>query len=108
MGYKVIQRNRTFEDGVGRGDVLRPTHGSPKSSKSHPVLWSLKPGPHLSIEIVCFAKSSLVRFVSMSEFWVEKSLSQITGALEAHVEPVEEHQDPNTIKEYDEQILHMF
>jgi hypothetical protein len=44
----------------------------------------------------------------MSKFGVEKSLSQIAGALEALVEPVEEHRDSNTVREYDEQFLHLF
>jgi hypothetical protein len=43
----------------------------------------------------------------MAKFRVEKSLSQITGALEALVEPVEVHQDLNTVREYGERLLHM-
>ena len=102
-----MRRDQTFEDGIGRGHVLRPIHASPKSSKAYFVLWSLKPGPHVSLEVECFVKGGLVRFEGMAKFRVEKSLSQITGALEALVEPVEVHQDLDTVRKYGERLLHM-
>jgi hypothetical protein len=43
----------------------------------------------------------------MSKFRVEKSHSQIAGALKALVESVEAHQDLNSVREYDEQLLHV-
>ena len=87
--------------------VVHAAHASPESGKTQSVLWSFVPGPQFFLDIVCFVKSGLVRFVGMSELRVEKSLSQITGAFETLVEAIEAHQRL-MLREHDEQLIHMF
>jgi hypothetical protein len=81
-------RDRTFQDGIGRGCILEAIHGSPKSNEMQSVFWTLHPAPHIFLDIVCLVKSGLVRFIGTPKFRVKKSLSKITGALEAYVEAV--------------------
>jgi hypothetical protein len=85
------QRDRTFQDGIGRECVLRAIHCSPKLNEIRSVFWTLQPAPLIFIDIVCFVKGSFVRFIGMPKLSIEKSLSKITGALEAYVETVEAH-----------------
>jgi hypothetical protein len=85
------QCDRTFQDGIGRGCVLHATHGGSKSSEPQPVVWTLEPVPHIFLNIVCLVEGGLGRFVGMPEFGVKKSLSKITGSLEALVEAIEAH-----------------
>jgi hypothetical protein len=88
----IRQRHRTFKNGTGRGYVLQGVHACPDLSdlsETRSVVWTLEPGPHIFLDIVCFVKSGLVQFVSMSEFRVKKSVCKVTAALETLVEPVE-------------------
>ena len=84
-------RDQTFQDGIGRGCVLQTIHASSESKNIQFVFWTLEPAPLIFIEIVCFVKGGLVRFIGMPKFRVEESLSKITAALEAYVEAVEAH-----------------
>jgi hypothetical protein len=54
------------------------------------LVWTLEPTPQIFLCIVSFIKSSLVRFVGMSEVRVKKGLGQITGTLEALVQPIKD------------------
>ena len=87
------QRDRTFQDGIGRGCVLQTIHGSPESNEIQSVFWTLEPAPQIFTDVVCFVKGGLVRFIGMPKLRVQKSLSKITRALESHVEAVEAHLD---------------
>jgi hypothetical protein len=55
------------------------------------VLWTLHPAPNIFIDIICFVKGGLVRFIGMPKLRVKKSLSKITRALEAYAETVKAH-----------------
>ena len=81
-------RERTFQDGIGRGCVLQAVHASPESNEIQSVVWTLEPAPHIFIDIVCFVKGTLVRFIGMRKLGVKKCFSKITAALEAYVEAV--------------------
>ena len=102
------QDDQTFEDGLGGVCVLQALHGCPESSETQSVVWTLEPAPHIFIDIVCFVKGGLVRFVGMPKFRVKKSLSKITRTLEALIEAVEAHQDLNSDRVSGEQLVRMF
>ena len=98
------QDDQTFEDGLGGVCVLQALHGCPESSETQSVVWTLEPAPHIFIDIVCFVKGGLVRFVGMPKFRVKKSLSKITRTLEALIEAVKAHQDLKSIRESCKQL----
>ena len=85
------KRNRTFKDGIGRGSIRQAIHGSSESNKMQFIFWPLNPAPGIFLDIVCFVKGGLGWFIGMRKLRVKKSLSKITGGLEAHVEAVEAH-----------------
>jgi hypothetical protein len=63
-----------------------------------PVVWMLEPVPHNVFGIVSSVESGLVRLVGMSKLRVKKSLSKVTGALEAFVATIGMHQDQNAVR----------
>jgi len=103
----VRQRHKTFKNGIGRGCVLYASHACPELSETQAVVWTLEPGPHIFLDIMCFVKGALVRFVSMPKFRVKKGLGKVTGALEALVEAVEAYKNINTVREPDEYVIQM-
>ena len=92
------QRDPTFQDGIGRGCILRPIHGSPESNEIQSVFWTLKPAPRDFLDIVCFVERGLVRFVGMRKLRVKKSLSKITGGLKSYVDAVKAHLDLKSVR----------
>jgi hypothetical protein len=92
------QRDQTFQDGICRTCVLHAIHGRPESNVMRSVVWVLEPIPQNFFGIVSSVESGLVRLVGMSKLRVKKSLSKVTGALEAFVATIDMHQDQNAVR----------
>ena len=65
------QRDRTFQDDIGRECILRAIHGGPESNEMQSVFWKLEPAPYIFLDIVGFVKGGLVRFAGMPKFRVQ-------------------------------------
>ena len=73
--------------------VRQAVHACPESAKTQFVVWSLKPGPYIFLDIVCFVKWTFIWFIGMAKLGVKEGLGEITGTFKAFVETIEAHQD---------------
>ena len=92
------QHDQTFQDGICIRCVLQAIHGRPESNEMRSVVWMFEPVPDNFFGIVSSVKSGLVRLVGMSKLRVKKSLSKVTGALEAYVTAIDMHQDQGAVR----------